>query len=131
MAQGSSIFVENIFESRYKHVPELIRMGADIKVEGRVALVHGVKELHSATVHCTDLRGGAAIAVAALAAAGETELLDSGRAAKSAGRPLSGRPREVKIRSRAAVRQDLQASAVDTRYTGIRPAGDYDTRRTS
>ena len=51
VAQGSSIFVENIFESRYKHVPELIRMGADIKVEGRVALVHGVKELHSATVH--------------------------------------------------------------------------------
>ena len=78
VAQGSSIFVENIFESRYKHVPELIRMGADIKVEGRVALVHGVKELHSATVHCTDLRGGAAIAVAALAAAGETELLDIG-----------------------------------------------------
>ena len=56
----------------------IIRMGADIKVEGRVALVHGVKELHSATVHCTDLRGGAAIAVAALAAAGETELLDIG-----------------------------------------------------
>ncbi|MEM1485388.1 UDP-N-acetylglucosamine 1-carboxyvinyltransferase [Oscillospiraceae bacterium PP1C4] len=75
IAQGSSVFVENIFESRYKHVPELVRMGADIKVEGRIAVVHGVKELHSATVRCTDLRGGAAIATAALAASGETELL--------------------------------------------------------
>lgn len=75
LAQGSSVFVENIFESRYKHVPELCRMGADIKVEGRVALVHGVKKLHSANVCCTDLRGGAAIAVAALAAQGESEIL--------------------------------------------------------
>ena len=49
------MFVENIFESRYKQVPELARMGADIKVEGRIALVHGVRELHSASVHCTDL----------------------------------------------------------------------------
>ena len=70
LADGSSMFVENIFESRYKQVPELARMGADIKVEGRIALVHGVRELHSASVHCTDLRGGAAIAVAALAAQG-------------------------------------------------------------
>ncbi len=75
LAEGSSIFVENIFESRYKHVPELQRMGADIKVEGRIAVVHGVRELHSASVHCTDLRGGAAIAAAALAAQGESELL--------------------------------------------------------
>lgn len=74
LADSSSVFIENIFESRYKHVPELQRMGADIKVEGRIAVVHGVKELHSATVRCTDLRGGAAIAVAALAAAGETEI---------------------------------------------------------
>ena len=74
LADGTSMFVENIFESRYKHVPELMRMGADIKLEGRVALVHGVRELHSAAVQCTDLRGGAAIAVAALAARGESEL---------------------------------------------------------
>ena len=64
---------------------ELIRMGADIKVEGRVALVHGVKELHSATVHCTDLRGGAALVVAALSAQGksfveETRHIDRGYA---------------------------------------------------
>jgi UDP-N-acetylglucosamine 1-carboxyvinyltransferase len=75
LAKGTSMFVENIFESRYKHVPELIRMGADIKVEGRIALVHGVERLHSATVWCTDLRGGAAIATAALAAHGQTDLL--------------------------------------------------------
>lgn len=75
IADGTSIFVENIFESRYKHVPELCRMGADIRAEGRLAVVRGVPELHSARVSCTDLRGGAAIAVAALAAEGETELL--------------------------------------------------------
>lgn len=75
IANGSSIFIENIFENRYKHVDELVRMGADIKVEGRIAVVHGVKKLNSATIRCTDLRGGAAMAVAALAAQGETELL--------------------------------------------------------
>lgn len=76
LADGNSVFIENIFESRYKHVPELARMGADIKVEGRVALVQGVQKLHSADVRCTDLRGGAAIAIAALAADGETRLSD-------------------------------------------------------
>ncbi|MCI8648533.1 MAG: UDP-N-acetylglucosamine 1-carboxyvinyltransferase [Anaerotruncus sp.] len=76
LAYGSSLFVENIFESRYKQVPELRRMGADIKVESRVALVKGVPSLHSATVRCTDLRGGAAIAVAALGAEGESELFE-------------------------------------------------------
>ena len=74
LAKGSSLFVENIFESRYKHVPELCRMGADIKVEGRMAVVCGVEQLYSTTAYCTDLRGGAAIAVAALAAKGESEL---------------------------------------------------------
>lgn len=73
-ADGSSMFVENIFENRYKHVPELMRMGADIKVEGRVAIVNGVRGLHSAAVGCGDLRGGAAIAVAALAADGQSVL---------------------------------------------------------
>ncbi len=78
VADGSSMFIENIFESRYKQVPELLRMGADIKVEGRVALVHGVPELHSAQVRCTDLRGGAAIVIAALAAQGQSEILEIG-----------------------------------------------------
>lgn len=75
VANGTSIFVETIFESRYKHVPELCKMGADIRAEGRLAVVRGVAGLHNARVSCTDLRGGAAIALAALAAQGET-LLD-------------------------------------------------------
>ena len=76
IAKGTSIFVESIFESRYKHVPELCRMGADISVEGRVAIVEGVDRLHSATVKCTDLRGGAALVAAGLAAEGYTEIDD-------------------------------------------------------
>lgn len=74
IADGTSVFVENIFENRYKHVDQLIRMGADIQVEGRVAVVKGTKKLHSADVKCTDLRGGAALVVAALAADGETNV---------------------------------------------------------
>ena len=74
LAEGSSMFVENIFESRYKHVPELIRLGANIKTEGRVAIVEGVPKLTSAKVSATDLRGGAALVVAGLAAEGETQV---------------------------------------------------------
>lgn len=69
-AQGTSMFVENIFEARYKHVGELLRMGARIEVEGRVALVRGVESLSGANLCCTDLRGGAAMVIAALAAEG-------------------------------------------------------------
>ena len=76
LAQGTSVFVENIFESRYKHAAELMRMGARIKVEGRVAVVEGVPALHSAQVRCTDLRGGAALCIAALAAAGVSRVSD-------------------------------------------------------
>lgn len=72
LAAGTSVFVENIFENRYKHAGELARMGADIKLEGRVAVVEGTERLHGASVNCTDLRGGAALVVAALAAEGET-----------------------------------------------------------
>lgn len=75
MANGTSVFVENIFESRYKHVGELIRLGANIKVEGRVAIVEGVQHLSGATVEAMDLRGAAALVVAGLAAEGTTELL--------------------------------------------------------
>ncbi len=82
-ARGTSVFVENIFESRYKHVSELIRLGAHIKVEGRVAVVEGVPRLSGAPVSSTDLRGGAALVVAGLAATGTTrvanaELIDRG-----------------------------------------------------
>ncbi|MGI6264183.1 MAG: UDP-N-acetylglucosamine 1-carboxyvinyltransferase [Acutalibacteraceae bacterium] len=72
VAEGTSVFVENIFESRYRHVDELARLGARIKVEGRVAVVDGVSRLSGAPVECTDLRGGAALVIAALAAQGET-----------------------------------------------------------
>lgn len=74
VARGTSIFVENIFESRYKHVGELLRLGANIKVEGRVAVVEGVGHLSGAAVEATDLRGGAALVVAGLAAQGTTEV---------------------------------------------------------
>ena len=74
LAEGTSMFVENIFESRYKHAGELMRMGARMKVEGRVAVVEGVPALHGAEVTCTDLRGGAALVAAGLAAEGETIL---------------------------------------------------------
>ena len=71
---GTSIFVENIFESRYKHVGELNRLGAKIKVEGKVAVVEGVPKLSGAPVAAQELRGGAALAVAGLAAQGETQI---------------------------------------------------------
>lgn len=74
VADGMTVFVENIFESRYKHVPELIRMGADIRTEGKIAWVTGVKQLHGANVQCTDLRGGAALCIAAMAAEGTSQI---------------------------------------------------------
>lgn len=74
VGQGTSVFVENIFENRYKHAPELGRMGADIRLEGKVAVVEGVEALHGAKVQGTDLRGGAALIVAGLAARGRTEI---------------------------------------------------------
>ena len=73
-AEGTTVFLENIFENRYRHVGELLRMGADIKTEGRVAMVTGVKKLYAAPVESTDLRGGAALVVAALRAEGTTEI---------------------------------------------------------
>jgi UDP-N-acetylglucosamine 1-carboxyvinyltransferase len=75
-SRGTTVFVENIFESRYRHVDELARMGADIRVSGRTAVVLGVERLHGAAVRCTDLRGGAALCAAALAAEGETSVSD-------------------------------------------------------
>lgn len=73
-ATGSTVFVETIFASRYRHVPELCRMGADIVTEGRVAVVRGVERLHGARVAAADLRGGGALTVAALGAEGDTVL---------------------------------------------------------
>ena len=76
VASGTSVFVETIFENRYKHAGELCRMGADIKIEGKVAVVRGVKKLYGANVRATDLRGGAALVVAGLAAEGKTRISD-------------------------------------------------------
>ncbi|TYQ13138.1 UNVERIFIED_CONTAM: UDP-N-acetylglucosamine 1-carboxyvinyltransferase [Acetivibrio alkalicellulosi] len=72
IARGTSIIVETIFDNRYKHVEELLRMGADIKLEGSLAVIKGVKKLTGANVYARDLRGGAALVVAALAAEGTT-----------------------------------------------------------
>lgn len=72
--QGTSIVTETIYEGRFKHVDELKRMGAKIKVEGRVAVIEGVERLSGATVAATDLRAGAALIVAGLMAEGITEI---------------------------------------------------------
>lgn len=74
-AQGSSIFVENIFDNRFKHINDLVRMGADIKVEGRAAFITGVDELYGMQMDAYDLRGGAAIVTAALQAKGESRIM--------------------------------------------------------
>ena len=73
-AKGSSIIVENIFENRYKYTQELIRMGAKISVEGKTAIIKGVKKLYGANVKATDLRGGAALVMAATTAKGITKV---------------------------------------------------------
>jgi len=75
-AEGASVFVETIFENRYRHVGELMRMGADIRTEGRAAVVFGVENLGGAVMECTDLRGGAALVVAALGAEGESRICE-------------------------------------------------------
>lgn len=76
-ADGTSIVTENIFENRFRHVPELVKMGADIRVEnGCVAVVEGVEKLYGATVTASDLRGGCALAVAAVGAQGQTTITD-------------------------------------------------------
>ena len=77
-SQGTTVFEENMFENRYRHVDELIRMGADIRVSGRTAVVTGAETLYGASVRCTDLRGGAALCVAALAAQGQTHVTEIG-----------------------------------------------------
>ena len=73
-ADGTSIVKEDIFENRFKHVSELIKMGADISVEGKLAVVKGVKNLMASQLFATDLRSGAALVVAALGAEGESRI---------------------------------------------------------
>ncbi len=71
---GTSTVTETVFENRFMHVAELRRMGANIAVEGRTAIIEGVSELSGAEVHATDLRAGAALVIAGLVADGETEI---------------------------------------------------------
>jgi len=74
-ARGQSVLTETIFENRFMHVPELARMGADIVVEGRTAIVRGPTRLAGATVMATDLRASACLVLAGLIARGKTEIL--------------------------------------------------------
>jgi len=74
MAQGRSIVNESIYESRFKHIDELKKMGANVKIEGRIAIIDGVKNLSGANVKATDLRAGAALVIAGLSAQGKTEV---------------------------------------------------------
>ena len=74
LADGSSVITENIFENRFMFASELVRMGADIRIESHHAMIHGVKGFSGAQVTSPDLRGGAALVVAGLIADGTTEV---------------------------------------------------------
>lgn len=74
VAEGASMITETIFENRFMHAPELLRMGANINVHGGTALVRGVSQLNGAPVMATDLRASVSLVLAALAAGGETEI---------------------------------------------------------
>ncbi len=75
-AAGTTVMEETIFENRFRHVDALMKMGADIRISGRTAVINGVRSLHGAAVEATDLRGGAAMLVAGLCAAGETVITE-------------------------------------------------------
>ena len=76
VAEGTSVFTETVFENRFMHADELRRMGANIKIDGRNAIVEGVSRLTGCKVKATDLRAGAALIIAALAAEGQTEITE-------------------------------------------------------
>lgn len=76
VAEGNSVITENIFENRFMFAAELMRMGADVTIEGHHALVKGVEKLQGAPVSCTDLRAGAALVLAGIYAEGETRIHD-------------------------------------------------------
>jgi len=76
IAEGTSIVTETIFDNRFKYTEELVRMGADIKVDGRIAVIKGVKNLTGTSVVARDLRGGAALVIAGLGASGITIVED-------------------------------------------------------
>ena len=74
LAKGTSVIIENIFENRYKYLQELARMGAKFTIEGKTAIIKGVRKLYGANVLATDLRGGAALVIAGSAAKGMTTI---------------------------------------------------------
>ncbi len=76
-AEGTTVFDETVFENRFRHVPALVRLGADIRVCGRIASVRGVRMLLGCEMEATDLRGGAAMLIAALSAEGESRILQT------------------------------------------------------
>lgn len=77
-AKGRTLIRETIFENRFRQVPELRRLGADIELRGQCAEIRGVERLHGTVLNATDLRGGAAMLVAGLAAEGQTTVRDNG-----------------------------------------------------
>ena len=81
-AKGMSLIQENIFEARYRQVTELCKLGADINLDGRIARIQGVEQLHGAYLTATDLRGGAAMILAGLCAEGETVISDIGHVSR-------------------------------------------------
>ena len=74
ICDGTCVIIENMFETRFKHVPELVKMGANITVRDRMAIVRGVGRLYGAEVNVHDLRGGAALVLAGMAASGKTRV---------------------------------------------------------
>lgn len=76
IADGTGVVVETVFENRFMQVPELLRMGANIKIDGRTAVIDGTRRLSGAQVRATDLRAGAALVIAALSAQGPSEISD-------------------------------------------------------
>lgn len=76
IAQGTSILSESVWDNRFQYVGQLVRMGADIQVDGKTAVITGVKELSGVSVRATDLRAGAAMVIAGLVARGETQVED-------------------------------------------------------
>src|SRR5690606_1300170 len=74
VAQGTAVCTETIFENRYMHVPELCRMGANISLDGNLAIIKGTEALYGATVMATDLRASASLVLAGLVAEGTTNI---------------------------------------------------------
>ena len=74
VSSGTSIIVENIFENRFKYTGELQKMGAKIRIEGNTAIIKGARKLYASKIKATDLRGGASLVLASLAAKGKSQI---------------------------------------------------------